>query len=106
MAALFNAWDKDHSGSLTMTEFKQGWQDQRRAALVARLGELFRTADANHDKMLQPAEYSNLPLMKRAGADAPPMSTFDSNHNNSLDYQEYMRMVEGLVSQAEAQGGP
>lgn len=106
MATLFNAWDRDHSGSLTLAEFKQGWQDQRRVALVARLGEMFQTADANHDKLLQPAEYSRLPLMKRAGADAPPMATFDIDHSNSLDYQEYMRMVDALVQVAEAQGGP
>ena len=54
---------------------------------------------------LEPAEYANLPLIKRAGAAAPPMSTFDTNKSNSLDHQEYLRMIEALVRVADQQGG-
>lgn len=102
---IFASWDKDKNHSLSLEEFKEGWQRAREAQVVARLVALFRSVDANHDGLLQPAEYANLPLIKRAGASAPPMSTFDTNNSNSLDHQEYLRMVEALVRTAEAQGG-
>lgn len=102
---IFSSWDRDRNRSLSLEEFKAGWQRAREAQVVARLVGLFRSVDANHNGLLEPAEYANLPLIKRAGAAAPPMSTFDTNKSNSLDNQEYLRMVEALVRTAEAQGG-
>jgi hypothetical protein len=104
-ATIFGSWDTDKNHSLSLDEFKLGWQRAREGQVVARMAGLFRAVDANHDGLLQPAEYANLPLIKRAGSAAPPLSTFDTNKSNSLDKQEYLRMVEALVQMAESQGG-
>ena len=101
---IFSSWDKDKNRSLSLDEFKAGWQRARESQLVARLANLFRSVDANHNGLLEPAEYASLPLIKRAGSAAPPMSTFDTNNSGSLDHQEYLRMVEALVRMADQQG--
>jgi hypothetical protein len=102
--ALFASWDRNKDRSLSLQEFKDGWQRAREAQVINRLVGLFRVTDANHNGMLEPAEYSSLPIFKHAGDAAPPMSTFDTNKNNSLDEKEYFRMVETLVRAAATQG--
>jgi Ca2+-binding EF-hand superfamily protein len=102
---VFAAWDKDNSRSLSITEFRAGMEQLKQSSMVARLGGLFRTVDANRNSKLEASEYANLPLIKRAGKDAPPLSTFDINKDGALDNQEYLRMVEALIRTAETQGG-
>jgi Ca2+-binding EF-hand superfamily protein len=102
---VFAAWDKDNSRSHTITEFRAGMDQLKQSSMVARLGGLFRSADANHNSRLEAGEYATLPLIKRAGKDAPPLSTFDINKDGALDNQEYLRMVEALIRTAETQGG-
>jgi hypothetical protein len=102
---LFAAWDRDHNKSLSLDEFRAGVEQGRQASVMARLGALFRSSDANRNGKLEAAEYASLPLIKRAGADAPPLSLFDGNKDGALDNKEYMQMIGQLVKTAEAQGG-
>jgi hypothetical protein len=102
---IFAAWDKDKNRSLSLTEFKAGWEEVRQASMMSRIGGQFRAVDADNDGSLTPAEYGNLPLIKRGGAAAPAMSAFDTDRNGKLDFREYIRMVEGLVKSATAAPG-
>ena len=102
---LFASWDKDRNKSLSLEEFRAGIEQGRQASLVARLGALFRTADVNHNGKLEAPEYASLPLIKRAGAEAPTLSAFDANKDGALDSKEYMQMIGQLVRTAETQGG-
>ena len=68
-------------------------------------GGMFKVADANHDGKLSSAEYANLPLIKRGGPGAPPLSAFDTSKDGALDEKEYLRTIEALVRAAESQGG-
>jgi hypothetical protein len=102
---VFSAWDKDHNRVLSPDEFRAGWDQVRQAAVVSRLAGMFKVADANHDGKLSSAEYANLPLIKRGGPGAPPLSAFDTSKDGALDEKEYLRMIEALVRAAESQGG-
>jgi Ca2+-binding EF-hand superfamily protein len=99
---IFAAWDKDKTRSLSLNEFKAGWEEVRQASLMSRIGGQFRAVDADRDGSLTPAEYGNLPLIKRAGSAAPTMASFDTDRNGKLDFREYIRMVEGLVKSASS----
>jgi Ca2+-binding EF-hand superfamily protein len=96
---LFSTWDKDRNKQLTLEEFRTGWEEARMSNMLGRLEEQFRASDSNHNGALDPAEYANLPVIKRSGATAPPMSTFDANKNNSLDFKEYLTLVQAAVKQ-------
>jgi hypothetical protein len=102
---IFSAWDKDKNRALSLTEFKAGWEEVRQASMLSRIGGQFRAVDADSDGALTPAEYGNLPLIKRGGSAAPAMSNFDTDKNGKLDFREYIRMVEGLVKSATAAPG-
>ena len=92
--ALFASWDKDHNKLLSLDEFKAGWQ----AALMLRqLRENFIAKDINKNGSLDAAEYANLDLIKQAGKSAPPMSAFDSDKSQSLDFKEYVGMVNAML---------
>jgi len=53
--------------------------------------------DTNKDGVLEAAEYANLELVKKAGASAPAMSTFDTNKSQTLDFKEYVGFVKAMV---------
>lgn len=94
---VFARWDKDHSKSLSREEFKAGWDQIQANLLIRRLHETFVAMDTNKSGALEAPEYADLELVKKAGASAPPMSTFDSNKSQSLDFKEYMEFVKAMV---------
>lgn len=97
----FKAWDKDRNGSLSLVEFRTGWQQVQRVAEVqARLRHQFGTVDANKNNAIDPAEYGNLTLVKNAGAKAPQMSVFDANRDGKLVFGEYVKLVQTLAPEA------
>ncbi|MEG2940347.1 MAG: hypothetical protein RR969_02015 [Thermomonas sp.] len=97
----FKAWDKDRNGSLSLVEFRTGWQQvQRVAETQARLRHQFGTVDANKNSAIDPAEYGNLMLVKNAGAKAPQMSVFDANRDGKLAFGEYVKLVQALAPEA------
>ena len=97
----FKAWDKDRNGSLSLVEFRTGWQQVQRAAeLQARLRHQFGTVDANKNDAIDPAEYGNLKLVQHAGAKAPQMSVFDANRDGKLGFGEYVKLVQALAPEA------
>ena len=97
----FKAWDKDRNGSLSLVEFRTGWQQVQRVAEVqARLRHQFGTVDANKNNAIDPAEYGNLVLVKQAGKNAPQMSVFDANRDGKLAFGEYVKLVQALAPEA------
>lgn len=94
---VFANWDKDHNGILSREEFKSGWEQLQARMLVYKLRETFQTMDANKSGALEAPEYANLEMVRKAGAAAPPMSTFDANKNQSLDFKEYLGFVQAMV---------
>ena len=45
-------------------------------------------------------EYAHLELVRNAAAAAPSLATFDTDKNQCLNFQEYVGMVNTLVSRA------
>ena len=97
---MFADWDTDKNKQLSLQEFTAGVERARVADMIARLEQQFRKADANNSKKLEAAEYSALPAMKRAGASAPPLSTFDTNKDQAIDFQEFLGMVQAFIRKA------
>ena len=101
----FKAWDKDRNGSLSLVEFRTGWQQvQRVAEMQARLRNQFGTVDVNKNNAIDPAEYGSLVLVKQAGKNAPQMSVFDANRDGKLGFGEYVRLVQALAPQDAGKG--
>ena len=97
----FKAWDKDRNGSLSLVEFRTGWQQvQRVAETQARLRHQFGMVDVNKNNVIDPAEYGNLVLVKQAGKNAPQMSVFDANRDGKLAFGEYVRLVQALAPES------
>jgi Ca2+-binding EF-hand superfamily protein len=94
---VFAAWDKDHNKTLSIDEFKAGWEDVREATTLRRLQLQFQAMDTNKNGTIEPIEYANLPAVKNSGASAPPMSNFDTNKNQSLDFPEFLGFVEAMI---------
>ena len=104
-AEAFKAWDKDRNGSLSLVEFRAGWQQvQRVAEIQARLRHQFGTVDANRNTAIDPAEYGSLMLVKQAGKNAPQMSVFDANRDGKLGFGEYVKLVQTLSAQEAGKG--
>jgi len=101
----FKAWDKDRNASLSLVEFRAGWQQVQRVADVqARLRHQFGTVDVNRNNAIDPAEYGNLVLVKQAGKNAPQMSVFDGNRDGKLAFGEYVKLVQTLSAQQAGKG--
>jgi len=99
-AEAFKAWDGDHDGTLSLVEFRAGWQQvQRVAETQARLRHQFATVDANKNNAIDPPEYGGLLLVKNAGKNAPQMSSFDANRDGKLAFPEYVKLVQALAPQ-------
>lgn len=105
--AMFKAWDHDGNGVLSIGEFRAGSVNLRRAGEVqGRLHHQFTVIDANKSGALEPAEYANLELIKRAGKAALPLSNFDANKNGKLELGEYLKLVRMLAPQETGKGKP
>lgn len=97
--AAFAAWDVDKNGTLSLQEFKNGWMEVRRAMeLQARLHTQFNIIDADKSGGIDGKEYANLELVKKAGKSAPPLSSFDSNKNQRLEFPEYLDFVKRMTA--------
>jgi glucose/arabinose dehydrogenase len=97
--AAFKAFDTDRNGSLSLAEFRAGWQAMRQGGaqtMQARLQQQFKQVDANGNGGIDRTEYSGLVLVKRAGSAAPPFSEFDRDGSQKLEYAEYAELVRRL----------
>lgn len=96
--AAFTAWDLDKNGVLSRAEFRSGWVALRRAGeLQTRLRAQFHAVDANKNDAIDAGEYNSLVLVQRAGKSAPPLSTFDTNKDQRLEFDEYLQLVQRLA---------
>jgi hypothetical protein len=101
--AAFAAWDLDKNGALSLTEFRSGWVALRRAGeLQARLRTQFHAVDANKNDAIDASEYGSLVLVQRAGKSAPPLSTFDTNKDQRLEFDEYVQLVQRMATAERA----
>ena len=92
--ATFKLWDADHNGSLSQQEFRDGWRGMRRAVQVRdSLQKQFNSVDTNNNKAIDADEYGRLVLIQKAGKSAPPLSAYDANKNQRLEFTEYVDLV-------------
>ena len=90
----FERWDTDHDKALSQQEFRNGWRDMRRAVQVREgLQHQFSSVDANGNKAIDANEYGHLLLIQQAGKAAPPLSAYDANKNQRLEFTEYLDLV-------------
>ena len=94
---LFLAWDRDKNKMLSLEEFKNGWEAAREQNILGRLEAQFRAADKDRSGLIEAIEFNNLPLIKRAGSGAPPMSAFDTNKDQKIDFKEYLDLVSAMM---------
>ena len=99
---LFADWDRNKDKQLSLQEFKTGWADAQEAEFIGRLSLQFRQVDLNHSGFLEASEYANLPVIKRAGGGAPPFATFDVDANKTLDFKEYVMMVQAIMQRGRS----
>lgn len=102
--SVFQRMDKNGDKMLSLEEFKTGVEMRNREILLERLQEQFKTMDLNHDTFLQANEYSQLPLVKRYGASAPGFTDSDTNHDQKLDFREYINLISKFAN--SRQGKP
>ncbi|MGH8074620.1 MAG: hypothetical protein ACREO4_11200 [Lysobacter sp.] len=99
--SAFKAWDTDRDNVLSLTEFRNGWRTMNRGSRQtsgAGLRQQFDRLDANGNDGIDRIEYSNMVLLKRAGAMAPPFSEADRNRSQKLEFDEYSALVQRLRS--------
>lgn len=103
---VFAAMDANHDGNLSQEEFRQGHACLRQAiALEVRLREQFQAIDADRSGALDAGEYADLALVKQAGRNAPGLSAFDANKNQTLEFEEYLAAVRALFTQGQKTRG-
>lgn len=101
--AIFAALDTNKDGTLSRQEFQAGYPGLARAiALELRLREQFQALDADHSGAIEAGEYANLELVRRAGKSAPALAGFDANHDQKLEFAEYVVAVRRLATRAAA----
>ncbi|MDY0023190.1 hypothetical protein, partial [Arenimonas caeni] len=71
----------------------------------ARLRTQFDRADANKDQAIDEKEYQGLVLVRRAGANARPLSRYDANKDGKLQFEEYLVMVQDMAPRTAAPAG-
>lgn len=96
--ATFAAWDTDRNNALSQQEFRAGWARMQQTMMANGLRAQFNGVDANRNGAIDANEYGNLFLVKRAGAAAPPLATFDANKDQRLQFEEYTRLVQRLAA--------
>jgi Ca2+-binding EF-hand superfamily protein len=102
VAAQFNRWDTDRNGSLSLDEFRKGYEQSRRNVALAQMRSNFIARDTDKSGYLEKGEYEALPVVKAAGAKAPPFSQADKNADGRLDFTEY----ESVLAAAAAAAAP
>lgn len=96
---LFDMLDRNKDQVLSRQEFQAGYAGlQRLVAMQARLREQFGALDLDRSGAIGSSEYANLELIKRLGKTAPPLSAFDANHDQKLDFAEYATLVQKLAA--------
>ncbi|MGV8930740.1 MAG: hypothetical protein ACOH1R_01315 [Luteimonas sp.] len=94
---MFKRWDKNSDSTLSVAEFGAGWQEIQNARTLRNLHDNFVAKDTDGNGSLGPVEYLKLELIEKAGASAPPISKFDTDKSNTLDFKEYLGLVGALV---------
>jgi Ca2+-binding EF-hand superfamily protein len=96
-STTFKRWDKNSDNTLSAAEFAAGWQGIQAANTLRNLHDNFVAKDVDRNGSLGASEYLKLDLIQKAGTSAPPMGTFDTDKNQSLDFKEYVGLVGSLI---------
>jgi hypothetical protein len=95
--AVLAHWDTDHNGALSPQEFRIGWLRLQATAKLRRLHEQFEAMDTDKNGCPSALEFARLSLMQRAGKSAPPLTMFDTEKNQCLDFKGYLNFVNFMV---------
>jgi hypothetical protein len=95
--AVFARWDIDKNKSLSAQEFRTGWEEMQFSMILRKLHANFVTMDTDKSGALEPSEYANLELVRKAGRNAPTMAYYDTDKNGHLDFKEYSLMVTAIM---------
>ena len=96
---LFDTLDANKDQVLSRQEFQAGYAGlQRLVAMQVRLREQFSALDVNRSGVIDANEYANLELIKSQGKAAPSLSTFDTDHDQKLNFAEYATLVRKLAT--------
>ena len=99
----FAALDANKDKALSLAEFQVGYARMQQAiAVELRLREQFQSVDTDRSGAIESTEYDTLALVKRAGALAPTLSTFDGNTNRKLEFAEYVAAVRAMATSQQA----
>jgi Ca2+-binding EF-hand superfamily protein len=97
----FAALDANQDGALSAQEFQAGYPGLVRAIEIElRLRDQFRALDADRSGAIESGEYARMTLVQRAGTTAPALARFDANHDQKLDFAEYLTAVRALAAPA------
>jgi Ca2+-binding EF-hand superfamily protein len=95
----FAALDANHDGALSAQEFQSGYPGLVRAIEIElRLRDQFHALDADRSGAIESGEYARMALVQRAGTTAPALARFDSNHDQKLNFAEYLAAVRALAA--------
>jgi len=104
-ARVFKALDSDGNGTLTLAEFRAGWQQLQRVESQVRLRQQFSVVDLDRSGSVEAGEYAQLRLVRHLGEQAPPLSRFDADGDGKLGFEEYARLVQALVQRETGKDG-
>lgn len=94
--AIFDRWDKDKNKSLSLDEFRAGWQEVQMGALVRKLHGNFVSMDTNKSGSLEANEFANLELVKKSKTPVQ-FASFDTDKNQKIDFKEYVGMIKAMA---------
>lgn len=97
--SLFDTLDVNSDQVLSRQEFQSGYAVlQRLITVQVRLREQFGVLDTNRSGAIDVSEYAELELIKSQGRAAPSLSTFDTDHDMTLNFSEYATLVRKLTA--------
>jgi hypothetical protein len=79
---------------------------RRMAGVRNRLHQQFEAVDADGNDAIDAAEYGKLLLVEKAGKGAPPLSMFDANKDQRLQFPEYLALVRHMTERRTAAPAP
>lgn len=95
----FRQFDLDQDGQLTIAEFNAGMA-KFTGVVYQRLPAQFRALDKDQSGFLEAVEYTTVPMLRKAGADAPTLADVDANGDQRIDFKEYAALATRLSAPA------
>lgn len=98
-SSLFDTLDVNSDQVLSRQEFQSGYAGlQRLTTVQVSLRKQFGVLDSNRSGAIDVSEYADLELIKSQGRAAPSLSTFDVDHDKTLNFAEYATLVRKVTA--------